>query len=423
MDKDYLREYQYKEIEFCKSLFQDESFMHAPISDRLRMIYGAPLDKEVIYCETGGIENLENYPEEMTVVLTVFPYKKKSLFEKHIGSFERFLEKSAGNKRIIPVVQSPLYYEKINYMEPLFSEIRAPSYFVRGQYAYATIMGEDNPELAQNRVGGSSLVSVVNLMDLCQRHHHKWLGCSVKDSDCWESKYRRIGSIGEHGVTRIRESLKYRYASVAYCLGKDVVDEIIETFDYKLASRILLHLHILFDHVIAHGFGSHLSVEQNSDEGRDFSESKFNIVRNTERLLCQNVEMLVPVEKDDYYRDLLKYEHPLAGIRLDSLKKSDMQEVSTRIQAQFENFRRKLQRLEKKKKITKRMFTISLFLLGSFVAQENLPLGAALAASGIEVKDFRVPEWLYEGTVGTLQRLYKHNLAFFLLNSCWNRNA
>ncbi len=422
MDRDYLVDYQEKEIEACRSLFTNEKFKSAPISDRLRMIYGAPLDREVIYCETGGIENLENYPEDKVIVLTVFPYKKTELFEKHLGSLDRFLEKSENKNRIIPVVQSPLYYESLDHLKPLFEEIAAPSYFVRGQFAYATIMGEEKPELSLNRIGGSSLTSVVNLMDRCASKHGVWIEKSFANSECWESRYRKIGALRK-GSNRLRESLKYRYASVAYCLGEEVTDEIVETFDYKLAAKILLHLHILFDHVIAHGFGSHFSVYKNSDEGKDFYESKFGLVKRIEQYLCRDIEMLIPTEKDEYYKDLLRYEHPLQDIRLDNLQESNFEEISMRIRAQFGSFRKKVEKLEKKKTITKRAFTISLLLMGGIIGRTNPALGVAVGATGVEIKDFKVPEWLFEATVGALERLYKHNLAFFLLNSQWKNNA
>ena len=422
MDRDYLVEYQEKELDSCRALFADEQFKSASVADRLRMIYGAPLDREVVYCETGGIENLENYPDDKTIVLTVFPYKKTELFERHLGSLERFIEKSEKKNRIIPVVQSPLYYEGLDHLKPLFEELAAPSYFVRGQFAYATIMGEDSPELTINKIGGSSLTSIVNLMDKCASIHAAWIDRSFSNSECWESRYRRIGAL-EKESNRLKESLKYRYASVAYCLGEEITDEIILTFDYVLAARILLHLHILFDHVIAHGFGSHFSVDKNSDEGRDFYESKLGLVRGLEQYLCRDLEMLVPTEKDEYYKKLLMYEHPLQGIRLDDLKESDFEEISMRIRAQFESFRKKVEKLERKKTLTKRLFTISLLLMGGIIGKVNPALGIAVGSTGVETKEFKVPEWLFEGTVGTLEKLYKHNLAFFILNSKWERNA
>ena len=207
MDKDYLAEYHVKEIESCRALFADEAFKTAPVTDRLRMLYGAPLDREVVYCETGGIDNLDNYPDDKSIVLTVFPYKQKALFEKHLGSLSDFIEKSHNKRRIIPVVQSPSYYEGLDHLQPLFDELNAPSYFVRGQFAYATIMGEESPELSIDRIGGSSLTSVVNLMDRCAREHSGWLEQAFGDSDCWESRYRRIGALTKEAA-RLRRIWK-----------------------------------------------------------------------------------------------------------------------------------------------------------------------------------------------------------------------
>lgn len=422
MDHDFLDEYRQSEIDTCQTIYASDQFKKASIAERLRMIYGAPIDKEIIYCETGGIENLENYPKDKTIVLTVFPYKNTKLFEKHLGSFKRFLENSETRERIIPVVQSPLYYEGLDHLKPLFEEIHAPSYFVRGQFAYATIMGEEYPELSLNRIGGSSLTSVVSLMEKCSDKHMIWLEKAFSDSDCWESRYRKIGALKKE-ASRLKESLKYRYASVAYCLGEDITDEIIYSFEYKIAAKILLQLHILFDHVIAHGFGSHFSIDKNSHEGKDFYESKLGLVRRIEHYLCQDIGMLIPTEKNDYYKSLLSYEHPLQGIRLDTLKEEDFSEISMRIRSQFDNFRKKVMKLERTKTFTKRTFTISLLLAAGLIGGECPALGVALGATGIEIKNIKVPEWLYEGTVGTLKRLYKHKLAFFLLNSKWDQEA
>lgn len=146
-------------------------------------------------------------------------------------------------------------------------------------------------------------------------------------------------------------------------------------------------------------------------------------MKHIEQYLCRGIEMLIPTEKNEYYTDLLKYEHPLQDIRLDNLQKSDFEEISMRIRRQFGSFRKKVEKIEKKKTITKRAFTISLILAGGIIGQTNPALGVTAVAAGVETKVVKLPERIFEGIAGELNRLCKHNLAFFLLDSQWQNYA
>ncbi|MBL7153523.1 MAG: hypothetical protein ISS79_07380 [Phycisphaerae bacterium] len=413
MDKDFLQDYWEREIEHCERIYKGENFRGTSTREKLRLLYGVSGDTDVVYCETGGIENLDNFAPGSQIVLTVFPYKTQELFERHLGKLDTFLAQCQEG-RVVPVLQSPFYYQGLKHLEPFFTRVKASSYFVRGQYAYAALRDEEDPELVRNQYDGIDLASVARLRKTCQSKHAGWLKKVVGDSECWEHRYR---CIGPPDIVRVRSSLEYRYASVGYCIGEDLVDEIIMTFDHRVSSAILLQLHILFDHVIAHGFGSHFSAHLNADGGIDFRKSRTGVLRSIEHTICQDLTMAIPEKQDEYFRELLKYDHPLKGIDLNTLDAADLDEVSARIRAQFQQFNRNVERLGKGRHLAQRLFSIGLLLLGAAILSGgNITVGLGVAASSLETKPFKIPKDLANAVVEAIRRLYRHNIASFLLS-------
>ena len=151
MNKEFLQEYLDQEIQHCQEAFANTADTDEDAKSKLRKLYGARPDTQIVYCESGGMGNLYNFPLDTTLVLPVFPYRTPEHLEAHLGNKDALLREILETRRVIPVVQHPLYYEA-TMQHPFSRGARAPCYFVRGQYAYSVLLGEE-PVLVYNDAG------------------------------------------------------------------------------------------------------------------------------------------------------------------------------------------------------------------------------------------------------------------------------
>jgi len=201
------------------------------------------------------------------------------------------------------------------------------------------------------------------------------------------------------------------------CIGKRNADEIFDAFGPRHAAKILLHLHTIFDHVISHGFGSDLAIREDSPEGRDYQASRTGVVGRIERVLCEDLRVLFPEKRDEWFSSLLQEEHFLRDFSFDSVTPNSFEDVRERLDNQFRTFRRKVGRLDKVQKLLEKTFTLSFLAPGiADIAESQIVSGFIKAAVGGGASSLsKIPKSLSETIVNVIRRLYTHNLGSYLI--------
>lgn len=341
LSKDFLGDYVEKEHEYCKSLLRKAAFWKNPLYERLRQLYNVRTDLPVYYSEDWYLRSANIIPPESTTALAIYNFKTPEAFQEKYSSIDNVLAKCREGK-ILPVLSNPAGYVGMDHLLPFFTEFEAPAYFVRGQYAYAASKGIREPEFVENTEGLLNLAGIQELRNICQVDHMKWLRDAIKNQDCWESRDRLKARSGERlDETRMRESLKYRYASVAFILDRSVADGIIETLDYVEASRVLLQLHVMFDHAISHGFLSHFCMDPDSPFGQDAVGAGRLHIPTLWKELVDGQYILTPSEPNQQYDDLRREHHPLAGFDIRNFDENDIEAYRHKLLQTIEDFNRR----------------------------------------------------------------------------------
>ncbi|MBK7674561.1 MAG: hypothetical protein IPJ27_07190 [Candidatus Accumulibacter sp.] len=409
MDSDRLKSYVDEELAACKARIQEIAKANGGPKNNLRLLYGLPEDKKVIYAESGGLANVALFPQDAILIVPIFPWSEPDL-EAAVGPLPR-LRELIEMGRVFPVIQHPLYYTDCDHLSFLFDR-RTPSYFIRGTFAYSAVLGIP-PDIETSDAGIPVLSQVNRLMRHCVAAHRNWLSHAMGDSDCWEYRYRRQTTRDQRFFNRIYSSLCYRYASVAVCIGQHNADQIISVFSPTKASQILLHLHILFDHVLCHGVGSDFVVRPNTPDGMDFKESKqTGVTRACELNVGQDLRLTLPEKESPYVTALLKEEHFLRGIDFSLLSSESIPEIQDRLSRQFADFRKKVEAVGKGKKLTQHSVQITLYVMSLAAVIGGAPLGGALAV----IAGLKVP-WLADVIADTLERVHRDRLASYAIDS------
>ncbi len=409
MQKDRLKAYVDNELATAKQLLTDVAAASGGPKANLRLLYGVPRDAKVVYAESGGLSNVAYFPEDTTIIIPVFPWSEDDLFAT-VGPLSQ-LRSMIEAGRVFPIIQHPLYYEDCDHLEFLFGR-STPSYFVRGLFAYSAVLGIP-PEVEFNEAGIPLLAEISRLMSHCDRVHQSWLGHVKGKAECWEYRYRNQSIRDERFYKRLHRSLCYRYASVALCIGQHNADELVAVFPHKQSSSILLHLHILFDHVICHGVGSDFVVRPQTPDGMDFRSSKRTGVTHPHEFnLADDLSIALPEEQDDYVRCLLREEHFLREIDFSLLTPESVPEFQSQLSHQFGEFGRKVESISKGKKLTEVSVQITLYVLSTAAMLVGVPLGGA---AGI-IASLKVP-WLADAVAKTLKKTLRNKLASYTFES------
>ncbi|HAP38973.1 MAG TPA: hypothetical protein DCQ94_04350 [Nitrospira sp.] len=408
MDSDRLKEYVHEELCACTARVEAIANADGGPKNNLRLLYGLPSDKKVIYAESGGLANLAVFPQDAILIIPVFPWSEQDL-EAAVGPLPR-LRELIETERVFPVIQHPLYYTGCDHLTFLF-ERRTPSYFIRGAFAYSAVLGIP-PNVETSDAGIPVLSQINRLMRHCASAHRAWLNFAFEHPDCWEHRYRRQTKQDEHFDNRLRSSLCYRYASVAICIGQHNADQIISVFQPREASQILLHLHILFDHVVCHGVGSDFVVRPNTPDGMDFRESnRTGITKAHELLVARDLQLTLPVEKSGYVTALLKEEHFLREVDFSLVSSENISEIQDRLRRQFAEFRNKVETVCKGKKVVQQSVEITLYGMSLASVLGGAPLGGAIAI----IAGLKVP-WLVDLIAKTLERMHRDKLAAYAID-------
>lgn len=409
MDSDRLKAYVDDELTACKAKIQSIASVDGGAKNNLRLLYGLPSDKKVIYAESGGLTNDALFPQDAILIIPVFPWSERDL-EAAVGPLPR-LRELIEMGRVFPVIQHPLFYAECDHLSFLF-ERGTPSYFIRGLFAYSAVLGIP-PEVEISDAGVPVLSQVNRLMRHCTTTHRSWLGHAMGDSACWEYRYRAHATQDQRFFSRLHSSLCYRYASVAVCIGQHNADQIISVFSPTEASRILLHLHILFDHVMCHGVGSDFVVRPNTPDGMDFKQSKqTGVTRAHELDVGRNLRLALPEKESPYVTAMLKDEHFLREIDFSLVSPENTPELQDRLSRQFADFRRKVEAVGKGKKLIEHSVQITLYVMSLAAAIGGAPLGGAIAV----IAGLKVP-WLADVIASTLERVHRDRLASYAIDS------
>ena len=409
MNAEFLKDYVVSEIEIGRSNTNEINSNPGSPKSNLRTLYGIPDDKKLVYSESGGITNLSMFPPDTTLIIPIFPWSLTDL-EKMLGPFAN-LRLLIDSGRVFPIIQHPSFYDHTPYLDFLF-ERHTPSYFVRGLFAYAAILGK-SPEVVFTDRGIPVLSDIEKLMRHCENTHRSWLELAKLDDNCWEYRYRVQTIRDDRLLTKLHYSLCYRYASVAICIGEHNADQILSTFPTKQSSDILLHLHILFDHVMCHGVGSDFVVRPDTSDGKDFQTSKrTGITKPHELSVAEDLSITLPHVENDYVTALLNEEHFLREMDFSLVSPETLPEYQDKILRQFSNFRKKVARIEKSRKFIEKTVQIVLYLTSG-----TAMFGGATEGSiaGI-VAGLNVP-WLAEVVANALNRLHRDKLASYVINS------
>lgn len=411
MDRDFLFEYVQTELESGRRLVKKIKKTKSSSKTNLRQLYGLSSDAKIVYAESGGLKNIDCFPNDTTLIIPIFPWSVNDL-EKAVGSFNK-LRGYIDSGRVVPIIQHPLYYAECDHLQFLFDK-QTPSYFIRGLFAYSAILGIE-PKVEINETGIPVLSNINQLMNHCNDVHLNWLQHCKSDDFCWEYRYRRQSVRDDKFFRRLHSSLCYRYASVALCIGQHNADEIISIFPTKKSSAILLHLHIMFDHIMCHGLGSDFVVRPNTSDGKDFISSKRVCVTKAHELKVGN-ELIIslPDEDSEYVRGLLREEHFLRQIDFSLISPETLPDLQSQLNRQFSNFRKKISNISKGKKITNWSVQISIYLLSAtaiaFGSSSQQFGGAAALVGGLKVP------WLTDIVSNTMEKIYRNKLASYTIN-------
>jgi hypothetical protein len=335
MNNDMLSAYAEKELETATQLATQIATAAGGFKPNLRRLYGLPLDTRLIYAESGGLSNIQYFPEDTKVIIPIFPWYEDELQAK-LGPLND-LRTLIDAGRILPIIQQPEYYCGYDHLKFLF-ERNTPSYFIRGSFALSAALGIAPTIEKDSDTGIVNLSAVTRLFTHCDKEHKEWLQYAVDHARCWEHRYREnvIKGVHDHRFyERLRSSLRYRYASVALCIGQYNADQIIKVFPLDKASSILLHLHILFDHLICHGVGSDFVVSPATPEGIDFQYSRRTGVARQHECVLNDLAVSLPEKDDGYVRGLLREEHFLREIEFSLVSPQSVRDIQDQLSRQF----------------------------------------------------------------------------------------
>lgn len=409
MERDRLQQYVEDELLTGKNLVTEIEALDGDSKTNLRHLYGLPAKTKLVYAESGGLTNIDCFPQDTTVIIPVFPWSERDL-ESSLGSLHR-LRGLIESGRVFPIIQHPLYYVDSDHLEFLFDR-RTPSYFIRGIYAYSVVLGIA-PEVDRTQSGLPGLSAINRLMTHCERAHSTWLQHGKSNEACWEYRYRNQTLRDDGFYSRLHDSLCYRYASVAICIGQHNADEVISVFPAARASEILLHLHILFDHVMCHGLGSDFVVRPDTPDGADFKSTRRSGVTKAHELdVGAPLNIALPEDDDEYVRCLLQEEHFLREIDFALLSRDSLPVLQDKLSRQFSGFRNKIARLSKGKKLLEQSVQVTVYLLStiSMFSGDGLALGAVGFIGGLKVP------WLADCVAEALKKIHRDKLASYAIN-------
>ncbi|MEW8332987.1 MAG: hypothetical protein AB2692_18780 [Candidatus Thiodiazotropha sp.] len=409
-----------KELEVGKESVRDIISSPSSAKNNLRSLYGIPTDTKLVYAESGGITNLPMFPDDTTLIVPIFPWSELDL-EKMLGPVDN-LRLLIDTGRVFPIIQHPAFYKNTPHLEFLF-ERNTPSYFIRGLFAYAAMLGKE-PNVVFTERGIPVLVDINELMSHCESRHSSWLEQSKVTEGCWEYRYRNQSIHDEALKAKLHDSLCYRYASVAVCLGRHNTDEIINTFSVKQSSDILLHLHIMFDHVMCHGVGSDFVVRPDTSDGIDFQTSKTTgVTKPHEISFSEEFHVALPKKEDGYVKGLLREEHFMRELDFSLISLESLPEYQDKISRQFSDFRKKIAKIEKSQSLVDRTVQIVLYVTSGLAAlggaaTGNIPASASSVAGFIA--GAKVP-WLADQVAEALKGIHRNKLASYVINTSTNR--
>ncbi len=254
MTEAFLEQYASEEIAFCQDNFQSICRADAPLSAKIRRLYSIPAKKKTLYYDSPvTTQNLVWPPEDRTLVVPVFKNAHQNSFERNFGPTRRFF-RQCEDGRLFPVIQNPVSYSGLEYISPLFTQFNSPATYIRGAFVYALIFGLDPRDIVFRSNGVPLMRRMHELVDRCGTDHHKWIRRGMKDKQFWETFYQKNEDRTPEFDVRLREGLLYRYASVAMFIGEACADELVRLETKSGSGDSLLSLHLLFDHMLCHGF-------------------------------------------------------------------------------------------------------------------------------------------------------------------------
>ena len=414
----YAQNYIQDEVDYCESVinsFDDDKSTR----DKLKELYSASKDKETIYCESGDLDDsISLLGPDKEFIYPIFPYRHARNLESDIAPLKRIIKENKQEQRILPIIQHPEYYVDQPHLRYFLEEVSPPSYFLRGQYAYSILL-DIEPNMTDSMLGMPQLTKIEELKTKCLRGYEDELDNLIDIESCWEHRWKRQDRRGsEEFRERLRNSLSYRYASVSLCIGEKAVDEIIEIYETEKAWKILLYLHIIFDHVITHGFGSDYSVSSNNNKGVDFLNIKDTISENI-RCSVTDITVRKPTSINDYFRNFLEESHFLIDFDMESIDIDSIEDSRNEITHRVKNYNRKVETMYEYNEMSKNVLSISLLSIGTY----QIMMGEApTSVLGVILNDDRIsqlPISISDAIVDGLKKIEKKNLKNYIIQNAF----
>jgi ferredoxin-fold anticodon binding domain-containing protein len=407
--------YIHDEVELCNDIIESVDDDRSTRQE-LKRLYGVPDDSKTIYCASGSFDhNVSVLGPDKTFVIPVFPYRKKENLEKEVSSIPKLIRESVDSKRILPVIQHPEYYTDLPHFQPIFSSVRPPCYFIRGQYAYSILLDLD-PEMVESSMGTPLLADTYRLRQECLDKHESQIEQVFDHESCWEYRWRQQARRDDDFYNRLQNSLAYRYASVSLCIGQKAVDDVLEIFDPVPAWRLLLYLHIIFDHVITHGFGSDYAVSPLTNEGSDFYRLK-NQISFGLRHSFHKVRTKLPSEVDSYIDEFLRENHFLVDFDINNLEPENIQEKRKKVDARIKKYKKNVKKIENKQEMITRVLSISFLATGAQQVAANQAVEGFLTMATGSDEITKLPSWISSHVINALKKIQRKSLGTYLIDT------
>lgn len=257
----------------------------------LRILYGLDSQRVDGFLNTGHLETVI-FGRRSPCIVTIFPFRDENALKQCYGVSAERLEFLARRRHVIPLIQTPTRYEQLDHLHPLLC-LKPMNYFLRSVYFYSIFL-DGTLDLLQN----GRLLFGPSLNALYDKAKSKKLLSKILSEDfasVREFYDRTTFTSATEQLTRIKENISYRYASVAAFLGEEATDYILATYPPQKALGLLMHLHFIFDHAWTQGLLTNIHNELDAYVADSYRTSFptrawwSNMLTGAARVLCTDI--------------------------------------------------------------------------------------------------------------------------------------
>lgn len=357
------------------------------IKKLLNLIYGVnEANMPTSFVNTGNVKEIALFSRP---IVTIFPFFEEKELQQCYKATSKEIAELTNEGIIFPIIQPASRYNGLDYLYPII-QTRPKDYFTRSVYFYS-IFFDENIELV--KVGRLQLSQTLARM-FEKGEQHRGLKKALLD------KYEDVRELYDRGrflspaekLKRIKENIIYRYASVASFIGEDATDFILDSLKPRESLKVLLHLHIVFDHYFTQGLLSHLHDHERSYlrdaygetlEIRDWLTNAFDLYT-----VILGDSIPINVISSPTVNEIMKAheEGLLSCYPLIESKKIAYQQIENLradLLINIEDAKEKIEKIDFKKKRVEKFVTISAFALSGVLSKFDITAGIASLIGGL----------------------------------------